>query len=187
MIFVLYKLNCNTIPKLFVAGFVFGSIGEYILSYGLEAVYGMRFWDYNYLSFNLNGRISLIFSFYWGVLSVVLVKWVKPLIDRLISKIKPHIRNILEIGIFIFLCIDCVMTIWAIQAYQNRVVFNKTYEAKTDNILSSIRANIENNYFTNERISRTFPNLRIKNEKGEEVWVVTLLDKDEEDNPELEK
>ena len=187
LIFVLYKLNCNTIPKLFVAGFVFGSIGEYILSYGLEAVYGMRFWDYNYLSFNLNGRISLIFSFYWGVLSVVLVKWVKPLIDRLISKIKLHIRNILEIGIFIFLCIDCVMTIWAIQTYQNRVVFNKTYEAKTDNILSSIRANIENNYFTNERISHTFPNLRIKNEKGEEVWVVTLLDKDEEDNPELEK
>ena len=27
--------------KLFIAGFVFGSVAEYILSYGLEAIYGI--------------------------------------------------------------------------------------------------------------------------------------------------
>lgn len=177
LIFVLYKLNYKSIVGLFAAGFIFGSIAEYLLSYGLEAVYGMRFWNYEYLSFNLNGRISLIFSIYWGVLSVLLVKFVKPLIDKMINKIKPHTRNIIELGIFIFLCIDCVVTIWGIQTYQNRVLYNKTYKAESNNFILQIRENIENNYFTNERMSLTFPNLRVKNEDGEEIWIKTLIEK----------
>ena len=176
LIFVLYKLNYKSIVGLFAAGFVFGSIAEYLLSYGLEAVYGMRFWNYEYLSFNLNGRISLIFSIYWGVLSVLLVKFVKPLIDKMINKIKPHTRNIIELGIFIFLCIDCLVTIWGIQTYQNRVLYNKTYKAESNNFILQIRENIENNYFTNERMSLTFPNLRVKNEEGEEIWIKTLIE-----------
>ena len=177
LIFVLYKLNYKSIVGLFAAGFIFGSIAEYLLSYGLEAVYGMRFWNYEYLSFNLNGRISLIFSIYWGVLSVLLVKFVKPLIDKMINKIKPHTRNIIELGIFIFLCIDCVVTIWGIQTYQNRVLYNETYKAESNNFILQIRENIENNYFTNERMSLTFPNLRLKNEDGEEIWIKTLIEK----------
>lgn len=176
LIFVLYKLNYKSILGLFAAGFVFGSIAEYLLSYGLEAVYGMRFWNYEYLSFNLNGRISLIFSIYWGILSVLLVKFVKPLIDKMINKIKPHTRNIIELGIFIFLCIDCIVTIWGIQTYQNRVLYNKTYKAVSNNFILQIRENIENNYFTNERMSLIFPNLRVKNEDGEEIWIKTLIE-----------
>ena len=176
LIFILYKLNYKSIAGLFVAGFIFGSIAEYLLSYGLEAVYGMRFWNYEYLSFNLNGRISLIFSIYWGLLSVLLVKFVKPLIDKMINKIKTHTRNIIELGIFIFLCIDCIVTIWGIQTYQNRVLYNKTYKAESNNFILQIRENIENNYFTNERMSLIFPNLRVKNEDGEEIWIKTLIE-----------
>ena len=178
LIYVLDKLNCKTIIKLFVVGFIFGSIAEYILSYGLEAIYGIRFWNYEYLKYNLNGRISLIFSFYWGVLSVLLIKLIKPLIDKMVDKIKPHIRNIIELGIFIFLVIDCLMTFWAIQTYQNRVVYNKVYTTQSNNIILKAREKIENDYFTNDRISRTFPNLRTRNEKGEEILIKNLLNKE---------
>ena len=176
LIYILDKLNCKSTFKLFVAGFVLGSIAEYVLSYILEAIYGIRFWNYEYLQYNLNGRISILFSFYWGVLSVVLIKFAKPIIDKLVDKIKPHIRNIIELGIFIFLVIDCLATIWAIQTYQNRVLYNKEYKTDSNNIILKIRENVENNYFTNERISHTFPNLRTKNEKGEEVWIKTLIE-----------
>ena len=175
LIFVLSKINCKSILGLFISGFILGSIAEYVLSFGLEAVYGIRFWNYEYLSLNLNGRISLIFSIYWGLLSVILVKFVKPLIDKLINKIKPHTRNVIELGIFIFLCIDCIVTIWAIQTYQNRVLYNSSFKADSNNFILKIRENIENNYFTNEKMSLTFPNLRVKNENGEEVWIKTLI------------
>ena len=177
IIYILSKLNCKTVTRLFLAGFLFGSIAEYILSYGLEAIYGIRFWNYDYLQFNLNGRICLLFSIYWGILAVVLIKFVKPFIDKIVDKIKPHKRNIIELGIFIFLCIDCLVTIWGIQTYQNRVVYGKIYRPQSNNIISQLRATIENNYFTNERISRIFPNLRIKTEDGEEIWISTLIDK----------
>lgn len=177
LIFVLSKINCKSILGLFNSGFILGSIAEYVLSFGLEAVYGIRFWNYEYLSLNLNGRISLIFSIYWGLLSVILVKFVKPLIDKLINKIKPHTRNVIELGIFIFLCIDCIVTIWAIQTYQNRVLYNSSFKADSNNFILKIRENIENNYFTNEKMSLTFPNLRVKNENGEEVWIKTLINK----------
>ena len=141
----------------------------------MEAVYGIRFWNYEYLSYNLNGRISLLFSFYWGVLAIVLIKFVQPIIDKLVEKIKPQIRNKIEIGIIIFLVIDSLVTVWGIQTYQNRVVYNKVFETDSNNNFLQLRENIENNYFTNERIYRNFPNLRIKNENGEEVWISTLL------------
>ena len=171
LIYVLNKLDCKSALKLFIVGFVFGSIAEYILSYILEAIYGIRFWNYDYLQFNLNGRISLLFSFYWGILSIVLIKFVKPIIDKLINKIKPKTRNIIEIGITIFLSIDCIVTIWAIQTYQNRVVYGKEYKANSNNIVLKLREDIENNYFTTQKMLKTFPNLRVKNENGEEMWI----------------
>lgn len=176
LIYILYKLDCKNTMEIFIAGFIFGSISEYFLSFVLEAVYGTRFWNYEYLEFNLNGRIGLMFSLYWGILSILIMKLIKPTIDKSIDKISEKKKAFWEIGIFIFLCIDCIMTIWGIKTYQNRVLYNKTYLVKDNDVLSKIRSNIENNYFTNERISRNFPNLRIKNEKGEEVWIKTILE-----------
>lgn len=177
LMYVLDRLNCKSIIKLFIVGFIFGSIAEYLLSYGLESVYGIKFWNYEYLKFNLNGRISLVFSFYWGILSILLIKIAKPLIDKLVDRIKPHTRNIIELGILIFLIIDFLITFWAIQTYQNRVVYNKVNNAPSNNIIIKTIQKIENDYFTNDRISRTFPNLRTTNEKGEEILIKSLLDK----------
>lgn len=177
LIYILDKLKTKSLFKLFIGGFIIGSVAEYILSFCLEAVYGIRFWNYEYLNYNLNGRISLLFSFYWGILAIVLVKFVQPFIDKIVEKIKPQIRNNIEIGIIIFLVIDSIVTVWGIQTYQNRVVYNKVFETESNNIFLQIRENIENNYFTNDRMYRNFPNLRIKNENGEEVWISTLLNK----------
>ena len=178
LIAVLDKLNFKSNVQLFLGGFVIGSIAEYILSYMLEAIYGIRFWNYAYLSYHLNGRISLLFSFYWGVLSIVLIKFAKPLIDKIVDKMKPKIRNTIEISLFVFLVIDCIFTVWGIQTYQNRVLYHTEYKTYSNNIFLKARENIENNYFTNERISHTFPNLRTKNEKGEEVWIKTLIEEE---------
>ena len=178
LIFVLYKTDSKSYIKLFIVGFIFGSVAEYILSYMLEAIYGIRFWNYDYLTYDLNGRISILYSFYWGILSIILVKFIKPLLDKLVDKMKPHIRNIIELGIFIFLVIDCIFTVWAIQTYQNRVIYNKVYKTDSNNIFLRVREKVENDYFTNDKISKTFPNLRIKDENRKEILIKELLKKE---------
>lgn len=176
LIWALDKLKYKKSIQLFIAGFLIGSITEYVLSYILEAIYGIRFWNYEYLRFNINGRISLIFSIYWGALSVILMKIVKPSIDKFVDKIKSNKKVVIELGIFIFLVIDCLVTVWGIQTYQNRVLYNIEYKTDSDHLLPKIREKIENNYFTNEKMSLTFPNLRVKTDNGDEIWIKTLID-----------
>lgn len=48
LIILLNKVNTNNYFKLFIYGFLIGSLLEYIMSYVLEAVYSIRFWDYTY-------------------------------------------------------------------------------------------------------------------------------------------
>lgn len=176
LIIFLNKYKDKNILQLFFYGFIVGSIAEYILSYGLETIYGMRFWDYGYAKININGRICLQYSIYWGILSVLVIKFIKPMLDKLILKIPSFPRNIIEIIIFIFLIIDCIFTIWGIQTYQNRVIENKVNQVETNNIIIKIKQDIENNYFTNERMSKIFPNLRIKDKDGNEIWIKTLIE-----------
>lgn len=164
------------ILQLFIEGFVVGAIAEYILSYGLESIYGMRFWDYGYVNLHINGRICLQFSLYWGILSVIIMKLIKPSIDKLIEKISTKPRNISELILLIFFIINCIFTVWGVQTYQNRVIYNKINNIETSNILVQIQQKIENEYFTNERMSKTFPNLRIKDAQGNEIWVRTLIE-----------
>ena len=179
LIWMLEKLNYKKSWKLFGAGFILGSVTEYFLSYMLEAIYGVRFWNYEYLRFNLNGRISLVFSIYWGALSVILMKIAKPLIDKFVDGLKKNNKIIIETIIFIFLVIDCLVTVWGIQTYQNRILYNKVYTTDSDRLLPRIREKIENNYFTNEKMSTIFPNLRIRTENGDEIWIKALMEEQE--------
>lgn len=171
MILFLNKHKNKNILLLFIYGFLFGSILEYILGYILESMYSIRFWDYGYTKINLNGRICLQFSIYWGLLSIIILKLIKPIIDKFIDKIK---INVLEIFIFVFLVIDCIFTIWGIRTYENRVVYNKINNT-SENIIIRFINDFENNYFTNDRMSKTFPNLRIKDENGNEIWIRSLI------------
>ena len=72
---------------LFLYGVLLGSILEFFLSFALESIYGTRFWDYSYLDMNLNGRISLVYSLFWGILSIFLIRWLKPLVGKIINKL----------------------------------------------------------------------------------------------------
>ena len=160
--------NSNKNKKqLFLRGFFFGSIIEYIISYILEAIYGMRFWEYSYLKYNLNGRISLIYSIFWGILTAILIKYLSPKIDKVLNKIK---NKKIAIILFIFFIINSICTVWAINTYKNRVINNNQ---KIE--IKNIKQYIEEKIFSNEIMSKTFPNLRMKNEKGEEVFIREYL------------
>lgn len=118
LIVLLNRYKDNTL-KLFLAGSIIGNIIEYALSYILEAMYGMRFWDYSYIDLHLNGRICIKYSIFWGILVIILIKFIKPYINKIINYI-PNNKK-LNITIIVLGIIDCIATVWAIKAYENRV------------------------------------------------------------------
>lgn len=179
LIILLNKVDTNNCFKLFIYGFLIGSILEYIMSYVLESIYSIRFWDYTYTGNSINGRICILYSLFWGILSIFLLKVAKPNIDKLINKIPKSIEKKLDIFVTIFFILNVIVTIWAIQTYENRAteIYNGTYNSEVNNITSqnSIIKSIEKKHFTNERMKKTFPNLRIKDKEGQEIWIKTII------------
>lgn len=174
LIFLLNHVDQKNYFKLFFYGALIGAAVEYVLSYGLEAIYGARFWDYSYTKIHINGRICVSFSMSWGILAIILMKFVKPLIDKLIDRISLKIKASTEIGIFLFLVVDALVTVWAINIYETRAVKQHYQEEMQYSNISWIRK-IEEEYFTNERMQKTFPNLRTKDREGNQFFVRDLI------------
>ena len=88
----------------FILGIILCDIVEYMTSYVMEKLFAARWWDYTYELMNLNGRICLKHSLYWGVISVVFVKVIHPAVDRLYDKINgEYIYWIFAVVMVIFL------------------------------------------------------------------------------------
>ena len=70
MTMALYKYRNRSSSISFAGGMIMGSVVEYLCSWGQEMVLGSRSWDYSDMPFNLNGRICLLYSVFWGILGV---------------------------------------------------------------------------------------------------------------------
>ena len=108
---LLYKFKDESYIKIFLLSFIGGSILEYIMSLGMEVVLGFTAWDYSNNFLNLNGRICLLFSIFWGFLGILWIKILYPQIDKILNKINPKFYKIFIIILTIFLLLDILLTI----------------------------------------------------------------------------
>ena len=67
LIIILSKYRKNSI-KLFFSSVAIFTFFEYIVSFGLDALFGLKWWDYSERFLNINGRISIFHAFAWGLL-----------------------------------------------------------------------------------------------------------------------
>ena len=100
---LLYRFKDESYLKIFLLSFVGGSILEYIMSFGMEVVVGFTAWDYSNVPLNLNGRICLLYSIFWGALGILWIKILYPKIDKILSKINPKAYKIIAICLMIFI------------------------------------------------------------------------------------
>ncbi len=72
---------------IFVSGMILASLLEFVTSWLMEKLFHARWWDYSEMPLNLQGRICLPVSLFWGLLSVVMAEWIQPLMDRVVAQI----------------------------------------------------------------------------------------------------
>ena len=108
-----YKLPNISFVKAFLLSFLGGTILEYIMSLGMEIFLGFTAWDYSTYPLNINGRVCLIYSVFWGILGIAWVKLVFPFIMKLLNKFNYKIANKVAIILFVFLVFDVILTIQA--------------------------------------------------------------------------
>ena len=109
-------------------------IGPFNFAYGICA------WDYSNMFLNINGRICLLFSIFWGILGILWIKLLYPKIENLLNKIKPKIYKIVIISLTIFLLFDILLTISAVNRAHDAdsgIPANNSYERFLDNTFNS--------------------------------------------------
>ena len=169
-----FKKNNYT---LFFGGFLVGSIVEYLISYFGELIFKVNWWDYSDKFLNINGRICFTFSLFWGLLAIYLIRHFNIIVDKLIDKVKQKVPikylKALVIAGTVILAIDGILTALALKLFFARTVYaydlnvvNKSkyiseYERKEE--LGRI-LEIENKVFSDKKMLRTFPNLKLKAE-----------------------
>lgn len=100
----------ENILMVYLAGMISATILEYVVGYGMEAIFKMKYWDYSNDKFNYKGRICLVSSLFWGMLAVLLVEFVHKYIEITIFSINENVLKSLVTFIFIIVIIDTIVS-----------------------------------------------------------------------------
>lgn len=100
--------------KVFFKGMLLGGALEYLTSFFQEIFFGSVSWDYSGMLLNLNGRTSIQYCIYWGIIGVFFLKAVYPALHK-VEKIldKKHVTIISYICILFMsfdIAISCIAT-----------------------------------------------------------------------------
>lgn len=187
MIIFLHKYSKNY-TRLFIGGFIVGSIVEYLVSWIGEVLLGVKWWDYSDMPLNINGRICVYFSIFWGFLALYLIASFNPRIDRLINWIKNKLSvkalKVLTTTVIILLLIDCIATGIALSVFLVRMVHNYDLNVPNKEIIMQKYDDIYNDkkisnfiykYWGDKKMLKTFPNLKVQDCYGNMVYMDELL------------
>lgn len=151
----LYNYRNRNKINAFIGGFIVGSVIEYFCSWFQEIVFGSTSWDYSDFPFNVNGRICLLYSVFWGFLGIVWIKQIYPLMAKWILKIPNKVGKPLTWVLVVFMVFNSIATGLTVLRWTERV-----NEEPPSNIIEEY---IDEHY-PNERMEKIFANLEFVNE-----------------------
>lgn len=187
MIVFLQYFNKNN-NRLFWGGFLIGSITEYVISFLGEKTLNVIWWDYSNMPLNINGRVCVFFSIFWGLLAIYLMSYINPKIDRLINWFKKKISikklKIITAVVTIFLFVDFLITGYALKVFYVRMIHNYDIQVENKEKAEEIYKEIYGNeklaefiqtFFSDRKMIRTFPNLKATDKNGNILYFDSYL------------
>ncbi len=176
--------------KLFVAGYIIGTVTEYVVSFAVENIVGVKWWDYSGKILNVNGRVCLLYSIFWGFLTVLLVNVVNPRIDKMCNKLQEKFARkklkILVGIVIIFLALDCAATVVAQEQFITRTVIEKNIDVSAKDYSKMKRqydfvkqhhtiSNFIDTFWNDKKMILTFPNIKIENQNQDTIYLKDLF------------
>ena len=86
------KMYGKPFQKFLIATILF-TLFEYIVSLLLEVIFGLRWWDYSNDFLNIQGRVSLMYTIFWGIIGLIMLEKLHPLIEDFIQNIEVKIKK----------------------------------------------------------------------------------------------
>ena len=142
--------DVNNPLSLFLSSGVLACTLEYASSWAIEKLYHMRFWDYSGKPFNINGRICLLYSLFWGALGIFWIKDIYPFMAKWILKLPNRAGKILTWVLSIFLAVNCLVSAAAVYRWSERL-----HDEPPKTWIGSVM----DARFPNERMERIYANM----------------------------
>lgn len=170
---------------LFIAGFIIGSVVEYIVSWVGEVIFNIKWWDYSNFPLNINGRVCVYFSIFWGILTICLNKVINPTVDKVLGKVPIKILHVLTVIIMVFMVFDFIISSFALKMFETRLIYNYNLEVQgAEDYYEKYLDIYQNNpglkefvdtVFSDEKMLKTFPNIKFTLQDGSILLVKDIL------------
>ena len=145
VIFLLRPFTQNLLV-LFVFGVLVTSVLEYITGFLLEKLFHTTWWDYSKRKFNIKGRVCLRNSLLFGILSVLLLHFINPFVEKLEAWIPEWALPAIAFVFLFYFITDSVITVRSILAMNGKL-------DELEKVLEEIKNKGEEN---RERLQQSF-------------------------------
>lgn len=122
MVIFLNRLAEKNDRWIFLGSALIGGVYEALCSLIQEGLFGTVSWDYTQqqLAF-FNGRTSLLYMFFWGILGIVLIKEIYPRLSRFVDRIPRKQGLTISWVLTIFLTFNMLISAVAVHRWSERV------------------------------------------------------------------
>lgn len=143
---------------LFIMSIVLFSILEYAVSYLLEKIFKVRWWDYDNMKYNINGRICLEMIIPFGILGLLVVYFVFPSVFNVIDRLNDNIIYISTCVLSILFLVDEIISISLVSKFKKTAL--KTKKDSTEEITAYVKKVLYKQSKRARRLIEAFPNFK---------------------------
>ena len=119
--FILRRISEHPV-LLFLLSFLFLSFLEYVAGWALEHLFKTKWWDYSGKRWNIQGRVCLLNSIFWGILGLVVNYLIHPAITRFIGQLDIRAQTVFASIFLVYFAVDTAVSC------RRAVDFRKTME-----------------------------------------------------------
>ena len=132
---------------------------EYACSLFLEKLFNLRWWDYSYMKFNLDGRICLENGILFGIAGVLVIKVLYPFLSNILHSIPNNTVIIIGLVLASIFLIDIILS-YSITFRLKKSLDRYSKKDATEDIKKLIRVELTKKRFFVNRLIKSFPNAR---------------------------
>lgn len=194
-VYLFLRPFCRIPTLLYFMGMVMATVLEYVTGWVLERCFHTKWWDYSEEPYNIHGRVALIPSLFWGVLSLVMFDFLLPMAEMVIEAIPRQAGEILLAATLAVTAADLCYTVVTIINLRKQLeklyalkkeldlLFWERSETSLKELLNYSVSELSeklhfmkrNPWLGNRRILDAFPKMRIFFGKRESISVRELM------------
>lgn len=105
----------DSIILTFISGMISATLLELVTGLLMEKLFKVRYWDYSKQRLNFKGVICLSSSLFWGLLTVLLVKFVDPFVSKYVLAFESKWHMIFIIALIVIIVLFVLDTIVSVR------------------------------------------------------------------------